>query len=112
MATASFAFVIAPGSFPLWILGMLFGVGYGAFTSGVWALAVDALPQRSTVGKDFAIWGSSTNVAAFLAPAMGSLIIYLVALHAATALGYRLVFAVATLFLLAGALFVLKIRVP
>jgi len=43
---------------------------------------------------------------------MGSLIIYLVALHAATALGYRLVFAVATLFLLAGALFVMKIRVP
>lgn len=112
MATASFAFVIAPGSFPLWILGVLFGVGYGAYTSVDWALAVDALPQRSTVGKDFAIWGSSTNVAAFLAPAMGSLIIYLVALHAATALGYRLVFAVATLFLLAGALVVLKIRVP
>jgi hypothetical protein len=42
---------------------------------------------------------------------MGSLIIYLVALNAATALGYRLVFALATLFLFAGAWFVLKIRV-
>ena len=69
------------------------------------------MPLRSTVGKDFAIWGSSTYVSAFLAPAMGSLIIYLVALHAATALGYRLVFAVATLFLIYGAIFVLKIRI-
>ena len=111
MATTSFAFVIAPGSFPLWILGILFGVGYGAYTSVGWALAVDAMPQLSTVGKDFAIWSASTNLPAFIAPALGSLIIYLVALHAATALGYRLVFAIATLFLLCGAIFVLKIRV-
>jgi hypothetical protein len=34
-----------------------------------------------------------------------------VASHTATALGYRVVFAVATLFLLVGALFVLKVRV-
>jgi MFS family permease len=111
MATASFVFVIAPGSFPLWILGILFGVGYGSYMSVDWALAVDAMPQLSTVGKDFAIWGSSTYVSAFLAPAIGSLMIYLVALHATTSLGYRLVFALATLFLLAGAMLVLKIRV-
>jgi MFS family permease len=110
MATASFAFVIAPGSFPLWILGILFGVGYGAYTSVDWALAVDAMPQLSTVGKDFALWGSSTNLSSILAPALGSLIIYLVSFYAATALGYRLVFAVATLFLIYGAIFVLKIR--
>ena len=111
MATASFAFVIAPGSFPLWILGILFGVGYGAYTSVDWALAIDAMPSLNTVGKDFALWGSSTNLSSILAPAMGSLIIYLVSFYAATALGYRLVFAVATLFLLYGAIFVLKIRV-
>lgn len=112
MAMASFAFVIAPGTFPLWILGILFGVGYGAYTSVDWALAVDAMPQLSTVGKDFALWGSSTNLSSILAPAMGSLIIYLVSFYAATALGYRLVFAVATLFLIYGAIFVLKIRIP
>jgi MFS family permease len=112
MATAAFAFVIAPGSFPLWILGILFGVGYGAYTSVDWALAVDAMPQLSTVGKDFALWGSSTNLSSILAPALGSLIIYLVSFYAATALGYRLVFAVAILFLIYGAIFVLKIRIP
>ncbi len=112
MATASFAFVIAPGSFPLWILGILFGLGYGAYTSVDWALAIDAMPSLRTVGKDFALWGSSTNLSSILAPALGSFIIYFIAIHAATALGYRVVFAVATLFLLAGALFVLKIRIP
>lgn len=112
MAMASFAFVIAPGSFPLWILGILFGIGYGAYTSVDWALAIDAMPSLRTVGKDFALWGSSTNLSAILAPAMGSFIIYLISFYAATALGYRVVFAVATLFLLAGAVFVLKIRVP
>lgn len=111
MAMASFAFVIAPGSFPLWILGILFGIGYGAYTSVDWALAIDAMPSLRTVGKDFALWGSSTNLTAILAPAVGSFIIYFISFHAATALGYRVVFAVATLFLLAGALFVLKIRV-
>jgi MFS family permease len=111
MATASFAFVIAPGSFPLWILGILFGIGYGAYTSVDWALAIDAMPQLSTVGKDFALWGSSTNLSSILAPAIGSLIIYFISFYAATALGYRLVFAVATLFLIYGAILVLKIRV-
>jgi hypothetical protein len=69
------------------------------------------MPQLSTVGKDVALWGSSANVEALLASARGSLIIYLVSFSAATFLGYRLVFALATLFLLADALFVLKIRV-
>ncbi len=111
MASASFAFVIAPGSFPLWILGILFGIGYGAYTSVDWALAIDAMPQLSTVGKDFALWGSSTNLSSILAPALGSLIIYFVSFSAATALGYRVVFAVATLFLIYGGIFVLKIRI-
>jgi MFS family permease len=111
MALTSFAFVIAPGSFPLWILGIFFGIGYGAYTSVDWALAVDSLPSRENVGKDFAIWGSSSNLPSTLAPALGSLIIYEVSLYAATALGYRLIFAVATLFLIAGAVFVLKIKV-
>lgn len=111
MAMASFAFVIAPGSFPLWILGILFGVGYGAYTSVDWALGIDVLPSMNTVGKDLALWGASDNIPSIIAPAMGGLIISLISIYAATALGYRLIFAMATLFLLAGALLVLKIRV-
>lgn len=111
MALASLAFVIAPGSFPLWILGIVFGVGYGAYTSVDWALAIDSMPSLNTVGKDMAIWGASSNLPSIIAPAMGSLIIVVVSIAASTALGYRLIFAVATIFLILGAVFVLKIRI-
>jgi MFS family permease len=110
MALASFAFVIAPGSFPLWLLGILFGVGYGAYTSVDWALAIDAMPSLQTIGKDLALWGASDNFPAIIAPAMGGAIIAVVSLYAATELGYRLIFAAATLFLLLGAALVLKMR--
>ena len=112
MALASLTFVIAPGSFPLWTLGILFGVGYGAYTSVDWALAIDVMPSLNTVGKDFALWGASSNLPSIIAPGLGSLIILLVSSYAPTALGYRLIFAAATIFLLLGGAFVLKIREP
>ena len=111
MALASLSFVIAPSSFPLWTLGILFGVGYGAFTSVDWALAIDSMPSLNTVGKDLALWGASDNLPSIFAPALGSIIISLVSIYAATALGYRFIFAVATFFLLCGAALVLKIWV-
>lgn len=46
-----------------------------------------------------------------LAPEFGVLIISLISLYATTALGYRTIFAVATLFLLFAAWLVLKICV-
>jgi MFS family permease len=111
MAMASLAFVIAPGGFPLWTLGFLFGIGYGAYTSVDWALAIDSMPSLNTIGKDLGIWGASNNLPAIIAPALGGLIISLVSIYVATALGYRLIFAVATIFLLFAAAFVLKIRI-
>ena len=110
MALASFSFVISPGSFPLWTLGILFGIGYGAYTSVDWALAIDAMPSLQSIGKDLALWGASDNLPSILAPLLGGIIIAQVSIYAATALGYRVIFAVATLFLLFGAALVLKMR--
>ena len=111
MALASLTFVIAPGSFPLWTLGILFGVGYGAYTSVDWALAIDSMPSLNNFGKDLGLWGASGTFPNIMAPALGGLLIYVVSIYTATALGYRLIFAAATIFLLLGAIFVLKIRV-
>lgn len=110
MALAAFAFAAFPGRFPLWLLGALFGLGYGAYMSVDWALAVDVLPSLETAGKDLGLWNASSTLPTVIAPLLGSFIIILVQMHASTVLGYRLVFAAATFFLILAAVGVLFVR--
>lgn len=111
MAIPAILFVVAPGSIPLWPLGLVFGLGYGAYTSVDWALAVDVLPVQANAGKDLGIWSAASTLPAVLAPALGGVVIGAVdAMYHQTALGYRAVFALAAIFLALGALFVSFIR--
>jgi MFS family permease len=110
MTTAALAFVVAP-HVPLWPLGLLFGAGYGAYTSVDWALAVDSLPAVGAAGKDLGVWSIASNLPAVLAPLVGGLVIGGgSALGFSTEVGYRSVFALAGLFLMAGAVFIFRVQ--
>jgi MFS family permease len=96
MAAAALMFVLRPGEVPLIPLGLLFGLGFGAYTSVDWALAVDVLPSMRDAGKDMGLWSTASVLPALLAPAAGSVVIALSAALGHAELGYRLVFALAT----------------
>ncbi|HEV2460434.1 MAG TPA: MFS transporter [Ktedonobacterales bacterium] len=110
MAAPALAFMVLPQGAPLWPLGIVFGLGYGAYTSVDWALAVDVLPSSQAVGKDMGLWSIASTLPAILAPAIGGVVIAIAGNFGQTALGYRAVFLLAGIFLLAGAVFVLAVR--
>ena len=110
MAAAALVFVLAPATLPLWPLGICFGLGYGAYMSVDVALAVDALPSLHAAGQDLGIWSMASTLPGVVAPVLGSAVILLASGVGQTASGYRGIFALATLFLILGAVLVMKVR--
>lgn len=112
MSLTSFAFVVTSANLInwLWPLGVLFGLGYGAYTSVDWALSVDVLPSLKEAGESLGVWNATVNLPAIIAPLLGSLIINLADGFGQIELGYRLVFMVASLCLIVAAITVLRVR--
>lgn len=112
MSLASLAFVIFPTSLMTWLfpLGVMFGLGYGTYTSVDWALSIDVLPSLEKAGKDLGVWNASTTLPAVAAPLLGSMIINAATQAGQIVLGYQLVFGAAALFFLLAAVGVLFVR--
>jgi len=92
----------------LWI-GVLFGIGYGAFTSVDWALAIDVLPSGQSAAKDLGIWAIANTLPQVLAPVIAGPLLDIFN-RMGPNLGYTVVFSLAIVEVALGSAFVWKIK--
>jgi MFS family permease len=107
MTVAALGYAIAPREEFIFASALLFGIGYGGILSTGWALALDAMPAMRDVARDLGIWGMATHVPAIVAPLLGGA---LIKYFHETALGYRVLFALAAFSFAAGSALVLAVR--
>jgi MFS family permease len=106
MALAGLGFAMAPQPQYLIVYALLFGLGYGAFLSVGWAIAIDSVPQMRDVARDLGIWGIASGLPTVVAPIVGG---WLLARHASPLEGYRILFLFAGLFFALGGVAVLGV---
>jgi MFS family permease len=96
------------------IIGALFGLGYGAYTSVDWALATDVLPNMDDAAKDMGIWHIALTLPQLLAiPVAGVLLDVgqqLGKAHGLPNLGYTFIFGTAIAYFVLGTVFVSRVR--
>jgi MFS family permease len=107
MAVAFLVFVVSPVWNIILLVGVLFGLGYGAYISVDWALALDVLPDRHYVARDLGVWGFASTVPQTLAPLIGGVLLYWLEPFG---WGYSGIFLLATLSSLAAAGLVWRIK--
>ena len=102
-------------SYPLAIaMGVVFGLGYGAYISVDWALATDVLPSMDDYARDMGVWHVALTLPQVIgAPIAGVLLdlgqAYGLGVGLPT-LGYTLLFSLALLFFILGTVFVSRIK--
>ena len=112
MALASVIFIcvaFAPSLGFTFVVGALFGIGYGAYQAVDWALAIDVLPKGEAAAKDMGIWHVALVLPQVLAPAITGFT--LTALKPmGLLLGYTVVFVLTAVWFVLGTVFVRAIR--
>jgi MFS family permease len=107
------ALFLVPGAVSLlWPLGAVFGLGYGAYMSVDWALAIDSLPSAGAAGRDLGVFSLAGTLPALMGPAVGGALVSVFGAVGRTDQGYQAIFVVAVLCFLGGAAGVLRVREP
>ena len=107
MAVASAAFVLAERFDVGLLLGVGFGLGYGAFQAVDWALAADVLPSSQDSARDMGIWHAATVLPQVVAVPIGGALIDALS---GQRLAYQLVFALAAVYFVLGSVFIGRVR--
>jgi MFS family permease len=102
-------FILSHSLLTVELAAVLFGLGYGAYQSVDWALAVDTLPGGSAA-KDMGVWGISTTGAQLVAQFLGFLLAQAVIPALGVASAYRILFAAAGVLFVAGSVLIWQVR--
>jgi len=96
------------------LLGIVFGVGYGAYQAVDWALASDVLPSKDDYARDMGVWHVAFTMPQVIAtPIAGGLLDNFQNIGrniGLPTLGYSVIMALAVLYFALGTYFVHKIR--
>jgi len=96
------------------MLGIAFGLGFGAFASADWALATDVLPSADDYAKDMGIWHIATVLPQVVAvPVAGPILDVFNRLGPAwgyPSLGYTIIFSMSMAGVVVGTALVSRIR--
>jgi MFS family permease len=109
------AVFIFAGSFELAvIMGIVFGLGYGAYQAVDWALASDVLPSANDYAKDMGVWHIAFTLPQVLAtPIAGTLLDNFQKVGQSSGrpnLGYMVIFALAFVYFILGTVFVRQVK--
>ncbi len=109
LALTSFGLLTQPPLSTLMWIAVLFGIGYGAFTSVDLALAIDVLPSRGTAAKDLGIWGVANTLPQVLAPILAGPMLDIFNRRSPNS-GYTVVFSGAIVCVVLASIFIWKIK--
>jgi Na+/melibiose symporter-like transporter len=101
--------------FPLVVgLGIVFGLGYGAYASVDWAMASDVLPSEDDYAKDMGVWHVADTFPQVIATPIAGFLLddfqRVGAQQGAPNLGYTVIFSLAVVYFFLGTVLVRKIR--
>ncbi|UWX65123.1 MFS transporter [Deinococcus rubellus] len=104
MAVMAIALLFAPNFYVAVGIALVFGLGFGAFSSVDWALGSDAMPSSSSYARDMGIWHVAFVGPQLIETPQGALLDW--GNHQGGNLGYSLVFGIAAACFVLGVLLV------
>jgi len=120
MALVGLGFIFCRSFAEVMIVGIIFGLGYGAYVSVDWALGTDVLPSKDDAAKEMAVWHIAMTLPQTIAAPVAGMLIESFGKSAMykgddlivhyTPGGYSAVFFVASVCFGAGALLLRNVR--
>jgi MFS family permease len=107
-------FLFAPGFTMTLGLGLIFGLGFGAYQAVDWALASDVLPSQENYAKDMGVWHIAFTLPQVLATPIGGGLrdhFQRVGRHLGLPfLGYSVIFGIAFVYFVLGSVLVRQVK--